>query len=153
MPEASKILYLGHIPRIATHNSALAGMSRYAAARGWIVESVNYRLTHERSLSEILAEKRPVGCIVECSNGPPDLPPAAAIGLEIPQDCHVPCHTAPTPGQIEPIMSLALRIAEEERCDAILALQDNFVEPLDRTLVRRYGSSEVAARPCPPFLG
>ena len=46
----------------------------------------------------------------------------------------------------DPIMSLALRIAEEERCDAILALQDNFVEPLDRTLVRRYGSSEVAAR-------
>ena len=77
MEEKVKILYLSHDTRVAVHNAVFAGISRYAAMRGWTAESVNYRLSHGRSLSELLAEKRPVGCIVECSNGPPDLPPAA----------------------------------------------------------------------------
>ncbi len=77
MGEKGKILYLSHDTRVAVHNAVFAGISRYAAMRGWTAESVNYRLSHGRSLSELLAEKRPVGCIVECSNGPPDLPPAA----------------------------------------------------------------------------
>lgn len=77
MEEKGKILYLSHDMWVAVHNAVFAGISRYAAMRGWTAESVNYRLSHDRSLVEILAEKRPIGCIVECSNGPPDLPPAA----------------------------------------------------------------------------
>ncbi|MBR3086391.1 MAG: substrate-binding domain-containing protein [Kiritimatiellae bacterium] len=76
-PGRLNILYLGHISGIAVHDAVFSGISRYAAMRGWTAESVNYRVAHGKGLSVILAEKRPVGCIVECSNGPPDLPPAA----------------------------------------------------------------------------
>lgn len=77
MAGKSKILYLSRISRLAVHDAVFSGIARYAAMRGWTAESVNYTLSHERSLSAIFAEKRPVGCVVECSNGPPDLPPAA----------------------------------------------------------------------------
>ena len=77
MTDGSAILYLGRVPSIAVHDAVFSGISRYAAMRGWTAESVDYRVAHGKGLSVILAEKRPVGCIVECSNGPPDLPPAA----------------------------------------------------------------------------
>ena len=70
---------------------------------------------------------------------------AREVGLEIPSDCFVPC-SAHQPWQLEAMCSLALRIAEEERCDSILCFQDNFAEPLDRALVARYGAEKAARR-------
>ncbi|MBR0056595.1 MAG: substrate-binding domain-containing protein, partial [Kiritimatiellae bacterium] len=60
---------------VSVHDAVFAGIRRYAALRGWEAESVEYCATHGVPLSEILEARRPVGCIVECSNGPPDLPP------------------------------------------------------------------------------
>ena len=66
---------------------------------------------------------------------------AAARGMEIPPDCYVPCPTAPTPGTVEALAALALRVADEEKCDSILLLQDNFAEPFDRALAARPGAA------------
>ena len=75
MSSSPAILYLSRILWVSVHDAVFAGIRRYAALRGWEAESVEYGATHGVPLPEILEARRPVGCIVECSNGPPDLPP------------------------------------------------------------------------------
>ena len=61
------ILYLNAIPGEHTHELTLAGIRRYAAARGWDVVNAPKRGLGPRRLAALLAAHRPVaGCVVEC---------------------------------------------------------------------------------------
>ncbi|MBR0056869.1 MAG: substrate-binding domain-containing protein [Kiritimatiellae bacterium] len=71
-----RILYLDTIPGDGIQQTALAGMRRYAGARGWGVEAVAVAESRPEKLKAVLAGNRPVaGCVVECADGRSDLPP------------------------------------------------------------------------------
>ena len=72
---SATLLYLGRVPDDQVHDLIFAGVCRYAEARGWGAESIPWRESREDRMPAIFASRKPVGCIVECSNGPPDLPP------------------------------------------------------------------------------
>ena len=70
------ILYLNTLPGERTHEMTLAGIRRYAAARGWEVGNVPKRGLGPKRLATLLAEHRPVaGCVVECPDDTLRLPP------------------------------------------------------------------------------
>lgn len=53
----------------------LAGVRRYAEARGWKVVALKESQSRPSRLKRALSRERPIGCIVECSAGHADLPP------------------------------------------------------------------------------
>ncbi len=59
----------------AGHLAKSAGIARYAEARGWSVESVPWARGMRRKVQELVRDRRPAGCIVECS---------AALGAWLP---------------------------------------------------------------------
>ena len=72
-----RILYLGQVPGDQVHRLIFEGIRRYAASRRWDAEAIPWRESRDTALPAILSSRRPAGCVVECSNGPPDLSPAA----------------------------------------------------------------------------
>ncbi len=70
------ILYLNTILGERTHEMTLAGIRRYAVARGWEVVNVPRRGLGPKRLESLLETHRPVaGCVVECLNESMRLPP------------------------------------------------------------------------------
>ena len=73
---AATILYLDTIPGERIQNMTLAGIRRYAAARGWDAVAVPREESRPAAIPALLAARKPVaGCVVECSDGRKDLPP------------------------------------------------------------------------------
>ena len=73
---AATILYLDTIPGERIQEMTLAGIRRYAAARGWDAAAVPVEESRPTSIPALLAAHSPVaGCVVECSDGRRDLPP------------------------------------------------------------------------------
>ena len=73
---AATILYLDTIPGERIQNMTLAGIRRYAAARGWDAVAVPREEPRPAAIPALLAARKPVaGCVVECSDGRSDLPP------------------------------------------------------------------------------
>jgi len=70
-----EILYLDVLAINASQRQKLAGMRRFAAARGWEVQMVERPDASPEKLPAILSRRRPVGCIVEGSGHKVDLPP------------------------------------------------------------------------------
>ena len=75
MTTAPTIFYLDTIPGNRIQETTLAGMRRYAVARGWEVEAVSFERSRPDDLLPLLSRRRPAGCIVECCDGRSDLPP------------------------------------------------------------------------------
>ena len=63
------ILYFGYHPDAPMLRAKLAGMQRYAAARGWMVETASRHKSTPENLPALLESHRPIGCIVECHYG------------------------------------------------------------------------------------
>jgi LacI family transcriptional regulator len=75
MKTAPAILYLDMVPGERNQEMELSGIRRYAAARGWSVETVPEAQSRPPFLPALLARLRPLGVIVECSVGRTDFPP------------------------------------------------------------------------------
>lgn len=76
MSDAPRILYFVRNPRDGVHNAALAGVRRYASARGWEVEVCLWEDACVESFPSVWRAKPcPLGSISECSDLPADLPP------------------------------------------------------------------------------
>lgn len=71
-----KILYLHMISGDTCQLARLAGMRRYAAARGWEVEAIRRQDSRASMIGSIIARHGPAGCIVEGDGRMDDLPPA-----------------------------------------------------------------------------
>lgn len=70
MTGRTEVLYLGTPPGTrfeAGHHAKLAGISRYAEARGWRVTAVPWSRGLRRKAASRLRRDPPAGCIVECS--------------------------------------------------------------------------------------
>ena len=66
---AAKILYVNTFPDCRIEAMTLSGIRRYAAARGWPVETAGAADVVPRKFPALLRTLRPAGCIVECSGG------------------------------------------------------------------------------------
>ena len=75
------ILYLHMIDSDSCQHAKLAGIQRYAAARGWEVEALRRERSRRWMVPSILARLRPDGCIVEGAGRWDDLPPALFGGV------------------------------------------------------------------------
>lgn len=64
---SNRILYLDMVEGEHIHGMKLAGIRRYAGARGWNVEGVAQRDSRPSTIRGLLRTRRPMGCIVECS--------------------------------------------------------------------------------------
>lgn len=73
---ANTILYLHMIESDSCQHAKLAGIRRYAAARGWQAEAYGRFRSRARMVPGILARERPIGCIVEGAGRWDDLPPS-----------------------------------------------------------------------------
>ena len=75
MPNAPRLLYFVNYPRDGVNDAALAGVRRYASARGWDVEVCLWKDARGESFQSVWRAKPcPLGSIVECSDLPADLP-------------------------------------------------------------------------------
>lgn len=63
---APTILYVDCEPLGGMARVRLAGISRYAATRGWRVETLPHDNCSPETLRKTLAELRPIGCVAEC---------------------------------------------------------------------------------------
>lgn len=70
------VLYLHIIESDSCQLAKLAGMKRYAAARGWRVESVSRFASRAKMVPGLLSRIRPAGCIVEGAGRYDNLPRA-----------------------------------------------------------------------------
>ena len=71
------ILYVDCQPRIERERRRLEGMRRYAAGRGWRVETLKHTDCTPAALKEALERLRPVGCVAECGSRRTLCPPRA----------------------------------------------------------------------------
>ncbi len=70
------ILYLNTAPGDRIQGMTLAGIRRYAVARGWTVEAVPSDESRPEDVPSLLAAHHPVvGCVVDCSDDSVSLPP------------------------------------------------------------------------------
>lgn len=60
------ILYVDCVPWSGMGRVRLAGIRRYAATRGWRVETLGHGNCPPETLRKALAELRPIGCVAEC---------------------------------------------------------------------------------------
>ena len=75
MRDAPFILYIVRNLRDAVHGAALAGVRRYVSARGWDVEVCLWKKALTDDFPSIWrTQSPPLGCVVECSDLPADLP-------------------------------------------------------------------------------
>ena len=63
---APTILYVDCVPWSGMGRVRLAGIRRYAATRGWRVETLGHGSCPPKTLRKALAELRPIGCVAEC---------------------------------------------------------------------------------------
>jgi len=79
---APAILYVGFVPGSGMDAVRIAGVRRYAAARGWRVETLGSDAASPASLRDVLARLRPVGCVAECWS--PETAPRPAFFGRVP---------------------------------------------------------------------
>ena len=60
------ILYVDFSPGLDSNRRRLDGMRRYAAARGWRVETLDHADCSPAALRNALAKLKPIGCAAEC---------------------------------------------------------------------------------------
>ena len=77
------VLYLHTIASDSCQAAKLAGMRRYAAARGWQVETVRREDARFTMIPRILERRRPAGCIVEGAGRWDDLPQSLFGGTPV----------------------------------------------------------------------
>lgn len=92
---APAILFWEAIPGDPIQATTLAGIRRYAAARGWEVEAVSTDDSRPDRLLPLLRRLRPAGCVVDCADGRTDLPPrlfgkVPVVYLHCPQNAYGP---------------------------------------------------------------
>ena len=75
MSNAPSILYIG-LDGTQVHLTRLAGVRRYAAARGLEVVAVPNRRVKPRAVAALLSRRHPAGCVVECHTGKTELEPS-----------------------------------------------------------------------------
>ena len=76
MNRPPRILYLNTAPGDRIQGMTLAGIRRYAAARGWTAEAVPSDESRPEHVPSLLAAHHPVvGCVVDCSDDSVSLPP------------------------------------------------------------------------------
>ncbi len=75
MDDACSILYLDMQRGERIQEMKLAGIRRYASARGWKVDICTERESRPDRIAKVISCRRHVGCIVECSAAHSDLPP------------------------------------------------------------------------------
>ena len=69
MPSAPCILHLNTRPAQRIPQMTLAGIRRYAAARGWMAEAFSEDESRPEAIPALLASRAPVvGCVYDCSN-------------------------------------------------------------------------------------
>ena len=75
-PDSPQILYLNTAAGDRIQAMTLAGIRRYAGARGWEDMAVPWQESRPEDIAPLLGAHRPVaGCVVECSDGNSHLPP------------------------------------------------------------------------------
>ena len=79
--DAPCILYAPAAPGDAIVEAEVAGVRRFAAARGWTVRPV--AATTPEAVRDAIRRIRPMGCIVNLSNDRRDLPPSLFRGLPL----------------------------------------------------------------------
>ena len=83
MTSVPTILYVDCRPDNGVERRRLEGMRRYAAARGWRVETLELGSATPAALKEALERLRPVGCVAECWRKKGTFPPAAFQGVPV----------------------------------------------------------------------
>lgn len=73
-PGRQRIIVVGHFIEDRVFVPALAGVRRYAQARGWDVETIDWNEAKTGFPKSLAEPPRPLGFIVEGSDLPPDLP-------------------------------------------------------------------------------
>ena len=69
-----RIVLIGHFDADKVFALELAGVSRYAQARGWDVDTIDWNEARTGSPKALRSTPRPIGFIVEGSDMPPNLP-------------------------------------------------------------------------------
>ena len=77
------LLYVDCRPDNGVERRRLEGMRRYAAARGWRVETLDHKVCSPAALREALGRLRPIGCVAECWRKEGTFPPAAFQGVPV----------------------------------------------------------------------
>ena len=77
------LLYVDCRPDNGVERRRLEGMRRYAAARGWRVETLDHKVCSPAALREALGRLRPIGCVAECWRKKGTFPPAAFQGVPV----------------------------------------------------------------------
>ena len=79
MKSVPTILYVDCRLHIGMEQRRLAGMRRYAAGRGWRVETLELDgvPVFRSALAAAIRRLRPIGCVAECWNRKTTFPPAA----------------------------------------------------------------------------
>ena len=76
MKSIPTILYVDCRPGEGIWRRRLEGIRRYAATRGWRVETLEHGVATPDTLHEVLDTLRPVGCVAECWDSDRPLSPA-----------------------------------------------------------------------------
>lgn len=108
------LLYVDCRPDAGNERRRWEGLRRYAAARGWRVETLEHRDCTSAALREALERLRPIGCAAECWSRTEVFPPAAFGG--VPMVCFGPPET--------PEWRAAPRIECDEAAVARLAFRE-----------------------------
>lgn len=96
------ILYLGFHGDAPMLCAKLAGMRRYAAARGWAVKTASRHQSTPENLPALLATHHPIGCIVECHYGGSSLAPRLFGRVPVVYVTLGPGHFGPGVRRVEP---------------------------------------------------
>ena len=78
-----EILYVDMWKGERIQEMKLAGIRRYAGARGWSVSVLSERQSRPAGLKRVLERRAPAGCIVEGSSAHSDLPPRLFGGIPV----------------------------------------------------------------------
>ena len=154
----AEILFLDIWRRQQVQEMKLAGVRRYAEAKGWNVRVLSEGRSRADRIPGLLARYRPVGCIVECSAGHEDLTPEIFGGLpSVYLDCPLSFHkgrSAVVRNDGEETTQAAFRELASNRPSAYAVV--GFMERRAWSDLRIRTFRRLAAeadRPCQAFIG
>ena len=152
--DAPCILYAPAAPGDAIVEAEVAGVRRFAAARGWEVRPV--AADTPETVRDAIRRVRPLGCIVNLSNDRRDLPPSLFRGLPLVY-VHPP-HAMRRRGvpfvarDNEAIARFAFRELASGRPDAFAFVGSRYNRAWSRERERAFrGLAEAAGKPCAVF--
>lgn len=152
--DAPCILYAPAAPGDAIVEAEVAGVRRFAAARGWEVRPV--AADAPETMRDAIRRIRPLGCIVNLSNDRRDLPPSLFRGLPLVY-IHPP-HAMRRRGvpfvarDNDAIARFAFRELAAGRPDAFAFVGSRYDRAWSRERERAFrGLAEAAGKPCAVF--